>query len=502
MSIQLVILIVYVALLLALAAWATRLQKSGAAATGGNKMLGYLLAGRNMPWVIIAVMLVGLAVGGASTVGVAQNAYKQGLSAGWYNAAWGAGGIFVGLFAASYLRKMKVKTIPEMIGLMYGPKTRFLGVINQLLVMISITSMQYVAGGSILKALLPNIFPTLQSGMIASALIFIAITVVGGYWASGLTNFVNVIVIYIGIIIALVQTMGKFGGFEAIRAAFPADPHWFEWIGSAPASMGLAAVAGFVVVMITMAVSTQAVAQISFAAKDEKTAKRGFLVGGILILPAGFLCAIFGIVAAANAGALGLGPNDGAMALPTIAAQLSPFVGGIFLAALWAADISTAIGLLMGCSTLVLEDIVKKAAKKPIQGKNQLIVSRLTVLAVSLLSFLLALTASSIVAVITTALAITSSFTILILANIYLPKLCKRAAGFPMMLASLILWLIWFFLPYVERCAPALKALNLRGKVLGQLVYPEWAVCLVIFILCAVFAKEPAGKLVPQQEGD
>jgi SSS family solute:Na+ symporter len=496
MSIQLAILIVYVALLLALAAWATRLQKSGAAS--GNRMLGYLLAGRNMPWVIIAVMLVGLAVGGASTVGVAQNAYKQGLSAGWYNAAWGAGGIFVGLFAASYLRKMKVKTIPEMIGLMYGPKTRFLGVINQLLVMISITSMQYVAGGSILKALLPNIFPTLQSGMIASAVIFIAITVAGGYWASGLTNLVNVIVIYIGIVLALVQTLGKFGGFEAVKAAFPTDPHWFEWIGKAPQAMGLAAVAGFVVVMITMAVSTQAVAQISFAAKDEKTAKRGFLVGGVLILPAGFLCAIFGIVAAANAGVLGLGPNDGALALPTVAAQLSPFVGGVFLAALWAADISTAIGLLMGCSTLVLEDVVKKAWKRPIEGKNQLLVSRLTVLFVSLLSFLLALTASSIVAVITTALAITTSFTILILANIYLPRFCKRAAGFPMMLASLVLWLCWFFLPYVEKASPAFKALNLRGRVSGQLVYPEWVVCLLIFILCAVFGKKPAGKLVPQ----
>jgi SSS family solute:Na+ symporter len=479
MSIQLVILIVYVVLLLALAAWATRLQKSGAAVSG-NRMLAYLLAGRNMPWFIIAVMLVGLAVGGASTVGVAQNAYTKGLSAGWYNAAWGAGGIFVGLFAASYLRKMKVKTIPEMIGLMYGPKTRFLGVINQLLVMISITSMQYVAGGAILKALLPNIFPTLQSGMIASALIFIAITVLGGYWASGLTNLINVIVIYVGIVLALVQTLGKFGGLEAIKSSLPAGDHWFAWIGAAPSALGPAAVIGYVAVMITMAVSTQAVAQIAFAAKDEKTAKKGFLVGGVLILPAGFLCAIFGIVAAAKFPGINAG-----LALPTIAAELSPFVGGIFLAALWAADISTAIGLLMGCSTLVLEDIIKKAYKKPIEGKNQMLVSRLTVLFVSALAFLLALTAQSIVQVITTALAITTSFTILILANIYLPKICKYAAGLPMMTASLALWIVWTFVP------------SIRGMWGGQLVYPEWLVCAIIFILCAIFGKKPAGHLVP-----
>jgi SSS family solute:Na+ symporter len=491
-GIQLTILIVYVALLLGLAAWATKLQKR----TSHNRMLAYLLAGRNMPASLIAVMLVGLAVGGASTVGVAQNAFRNGLSAGWYNAAWGAGGIFVGLFVASYLRKMKVKTIPEMMGLMYGPQTRVLGVINQLLIMITITSMQYVAGGAILTALMPAIFPTLQSGMIASAAIFILITVVGGYWASGLTNFVNVIVIYVGIIAALIETFAKFGSLEIIKQSLPPSDHWFAWIGKASeGAMGGWAVAGFMAVMVTMAVSTQAVAQIAFASKDEKTAKRGFLVGGILILPAGFLCALFGIIA--KSVSPGLNP---AMALPYIAAQLTPLIGGIFLAALWAADISTAIGLLMGCSTLVVEDIVKKVYTKPIEGKNQLLVSRITVLLVSLFAFFLALTSSSIVATITTALAITSSFTLLILASIYLPGTCKKVAGVPMMLASLILWLIWTFLPALETASPAIQALHIKAFFKGQLVYPEWIACLIIFVLCAIFGKEKAGELVPQED--
>ncbi|MDR2394624.1 MAG: sodium:solute symporter family protein [Treponema sp.] len=491
MSIQLAILIVYIIGLLVLAAWATRIQKRSTS----NKMLSYLLAGRDMPWVIVAVMLTGLAVGGASTVGVAQNAYRNGLSAGWYNAAWGAGGIFVGFFTVKYLRRMKVKTIPEMMGLMYGPRTRFLGVINQLLIMITITSMQYVAGGTILKALLPDIF-TENSGMFASAAIFILITVTGGYWASGLTNFVNVIVIYIGIIAALFQTLGKFGGLGSIGQSLPPGDHWFAWIGKASeGAMGGWAVAGFMTVMITMAVSTQAVAQIGFAAKNEQVAQKGFLLGGILILPAGFLCALFGIVAAAKFP--GISPQ---MALPTVAAQLSPFVGGIFLAALWAADISTAVGLLMGCSTLVVEDIVKKFYKKPIQGKNQLVVSRITVLLVSLFSFFLALTSSSIIATITTALAITTSFTLLILANIYVPKFCKKIAGFPIMLASLVLWLIWTFLSVMENASSALKALNIKAFFKGQLVYPEWIFCVVIFVLCGIFGKKRTYELVPQED--
>jgi SSS family solute:Na+ symporter len=137
---------------------------------------------------------------------------------------------------------------------------------------------------------------------------------------------------------------------------------------------------------------------------------------------------------------------------------------------------------------LGLEDIIKKAYNKPIEGKHQMIVSRLTVLFVSVLAFLLALTATSIVQVITTALAITTSFTILILANIYFPKICKYAAGFPMMIASLALWIVWTFAPQI------------RGMWGGQLIYPEWILCLAIFIICAIFGKKPAGRLVPVKE--
>ncbi|UQZ91284.1 symporter [Deltaproteobacteria bacterium Smac51] len=474
MSVQLVILIGYVLTLLAVSWWSTKLLKS----SRGGAALNYLLAGRNMPAIVVTVMLTGLAVGGASTVGVAERAYTQGLSAGWYNAAWGLGGIVVGLTVARHFRRMSVRTIPEMMGAMFGPRTRFISVITQLLVMISITALQYVAGGSILTALLPDVF-TFTQGMIASALIFIAITLVGGYWASGLTNIINVAAIYVGIIVALWQTLKQSGGMTAVTAALPAGGPWTDLISG----LGMATVTAFVVVMVTMAISTQAVAQISFASRDENTARRGLIVGGILILPAGFLCAWFGIIAAARYPGL----ENAAMALPVLVSSLTPLVGGIFLAALWAADVSTAVGLLMGCSTLVMEDVVKKAVG-PMSQRREMMASRIVVLLVSLLAFGLALTVVGILKTITTALAVTTSFTLLIVAGIYFPKLCRRAAGFWIVLASLLLWVVWTYIPSL-RIGP-------------ELIYVEWAVCGGIFLFCAIFCKEPAGRLVPAEDRD
>lgn len=468
MSVQLTILVGYVILLSFISWIATRIQRSG---KGGA--LDYLLAGRHLPTPLVAAMLTGLAIGGASTVGVAENAYVRGLSAGWYNAAWGAAGILVGLFAAKHFRKMNVRTVPEMMGRMFGQGARTVGVIAQLLILMVITALQYVAGGAILTALLPDIF-TFQTGMFASALIFIFITVVGGYWAGGLTNVVNVIVIYVGIFAALHGSSASFGGWDTIIAALPAGKPWFDWTSG----VGTAVVTAWMVVMITQGFSVQAINQIAFAAKDEKTARNGFILGGILILPAGFLCALFGIIAASQFPGL----EKPALALPSIAAHISPLVGGLFLASLWAADISTAVGLLLGSSTLIVEDIWKRFFPGTIAPDREVFVSRMVVLAVSICTFLMALTVRGILVTITTALAITASFTLLILAGIYTPGLCKRIAGFWTISASILVWLAWTFVPAI--------------RVVPHLAYLEWPICLAVFLLCAVLGKEPAKSLL------
>ena len=177
------------------------------------------------------------------------------------------------------------------------------------------------------------------------------------------------------------------------------------------------------------------------------------------------------------------GLPNAALALPTIVSQLSPLVGGIFLAGLWAADVSTAVGLLMGCSTLVIQDVWKQLYTKPVSARSELLISRAIVLGVSLLSFLFALSVVGILKTLTTALAITTSFSLLIMANIYVPHLCKKASGFWILLASLLLWIMWTYVPSL-RIGP-------------HLIYLEWVVCFAIFTICAIICKEPAGRLLP-----
>ena len=145
MNVQLIIVVVYIALLFAISFYVKSRADKGSAE--------YLFAGRKLGPVLIAVNITGLAVGAASTVGVAENAYKVGMAAGWYNAAWSAGAIIMGLVAAGKLRAMKVSTIPEFFEKYYDTKGRVISAVGLVIIMSVITALQYLAGGAILASL-------------------------------------------------------------------------------------------------------------------------------------------------------------------------------------------------------------------------------------------------------------------------------------------------------------------------------------------------------------
>lgn len=151
MSIQLAIVILYIILLFAISMYVKH--------RASQNPTEYLFAGRKFSTGLVAVSITGMAVGAASTVGVAESAVKIGLAAGWYNAAWAIGAIVMGFVAAGKYRSLNCTTIPELFERSYDKKARIISVIGLSLIMLCITSLQYVAGGSILHASCRISFP-------------------------------------------------------------------------------------------------------------------------------------------------------------------------------------------------------------------------------------------------------------------------------------------------------------------------------------------------------
>ena len=459
MSIQLFIVCAYIVLLFAISLFAKKRADKGASE--------YLFAGRKLGPGLIAVNITGLAVGAASTVGVAENAFSVGLAAGWYNAAWSAGALIMGLVAAGKYRALKATTIPDLFERYYDTKGRVVSAIGLLIIMLVITSLQYLAGGAILSALLPDIF-SFKGGMITSAVVFIGITLIGGLWSSGLSNIVSVILIYVGVLYSTYAAVDQVGGLAVLVSKLPASKEWLNPFSGLP----LAIVIGWFVVMITQAITAQGPVQIACSAKDAKAAKKGFIWGAALIFPIGFLCALLGIIARVTF------PNITAtMALLSVVMGLDPFASGITLAAMWAADISTACTILLGAGTLFSQDIYKRFINPGISGENFLFVNRVTIFVCGIGTLWLAFNAVGILKTMVAGLSLTTALTVVFLFTIFMPSVCRKSSAFYTTLAGLIAIVVWQFVPALH--------------VLQHVIYFEWLVCIIVFLLVAVIDQRP-----------
>jgi SSS family solute:Na+ symporter len=460
--IPLSVVIVYIVGLFLATIWARRLT---ARSTGG--LVGYLLAGRNLPPGVAAALLAGLAVGGASTIGVAERAYTVGISAGWYNAAWAAGAFVMGLVAARRYRNLDVTTLPELFERHYSTSGRVIGVVGQLVIQIVITSLQYVAGGAILASLLPDVF-SLASGMLVTAVVFVSIALIGGFWAAGITNVINVAVIYVGITLGAVLVVSDIGGWAELTSRLPTEHPGFDlW------AIGPGLIAAWFLVMITTVHSTQSVIQVGFATRDADSAAKAYIWGGLLILPVGFLSAVLGLAAAVLYP--DIVPTE---ALPKVVLGLPPLAAGLILAGLWAADVSTASALLMGSATLVCGDIIKRFIVPDLNPQREQLVGRITIAALSVLTFALAMQITGILKMLLVGLTLSTAYTLIVLMTLFWPSMCRRGSASWTLATTMVALAGWQIAPESWRFLP-------------HPIYFTWIVSLVTFFAVAAVDRRP-----------
>ncbi len=461
MNIPLLIVIAYVVLLFAISFYVSGKQKKD-----GDSFLLY--QGKNNMFVV-AASIAGLAIGGASTIGIAENAFSVGLSAGWYDTAWAIGAVITAFLAVNYLRKSKYHTISALVSEMYGKKTSFIMVISMCIIQSGIIALQYKAGGSILSALLPEVFTT-QSGTFFSFLIFMLVAVIGGMGSVSLTNVLNLVLIYVGVIVATILVLNGHGGWDAIGALVAAEPE-VPYL-SLTAGMGWVGILSWVIVMIGNTNSVQGVVQIGLTGKSDRDSKWGYVIGAALMIPVGFICALLGVASKAL-----LPDAAAAEALPKILMSIPPVLGGITLSGLWAADMGTGCSMIVGLSTTVSSDIVYRTKLgEKLEGKKAL-VNKLIVVVSSIVTYLIATQMGTILGAMQKALSLAIGTSFIVIGALLFPKFTGKKAGFWTILASIVAIVAWNFIP----------ALTTVFQSVGIFML---IVCGVVFLLVSLLDKQ------------
>lgn len=299
--------------------------------------------------------------------------------------------------------------------------------------------------------------------MIVSAIVFIGITFIGGMWSASLSNVMNIVLIYVGILIATVVQFYRVGGMEGLAASLPAGVPWFSFTEG----VGMVTITSWVVTLITVNLSLQSILQISLGAKDAETAKKGFVWGGIIMLPVGVLAAFLGICAKA------MYPDaQAALALPEVIVSLQPLLAGITLRRCGQPMFpprATCFYLPVRCSATIFTNASLTLRQT---AAGQILMTRLCVMLTGLMTLGLAMTVSSILGTIMIGLSLTAAFTVIVIVALFFPQHSCKEAGFWTLLAGFVMLILWQFFPAV--------------RILPNIIYMEWLVCIIAYALVAV----------------
>ena len=339
-----IILIAYMALMLLIGLWAAKRVKSSE---------DWFVGGREMgPW-ITALAHGSSSVGGGMYIAGPQYGWEAGASSLWA----APGDVFgpllnFGIIARRmrrYTEKTKSLTIPDFFGhRYYSQGVKLLSVIIMLVAMVISLIVEYLAIGVLLSCITGWSF---EVSMLVGCVVVLIYTGAGGYLAVAYTDFVQSILMLIGLAVLIPVCISAAGGFSGItQSLYAINPGlptlWGEdfYLKGAPMM-----IAGIALVYFVGYMGQPHLVIKTVAIKDEKSIRLVPLIGGIF----GFFLS-FGVYILGMAGrvifpdASALPGGSAEYIMPVLAlTKLSPIMAGFLLACAFSAIMSTASALLL-----------------------------------------------------------------------------------------------------------------------------------------------------------
>ncbi len=406
MSTQLVVILVYFALTIAIGIHAQKKAKTASSFHGAGLGVLMCVAAGTGEW-----------LGGTSTTGVSEYGFLYGFSGAWYTVANGIGIIVLAIFFAKLYRSLDTVTVPGIIESFIGVDARIVASVLLTFVMIAVGTSQMIAAGTLGVSVLGLSFDT---SVIIFGIGFIIYTLAGGMTAVVYTNTLHLFSMYGGILLALFLVTRDIGGIGAIIGGLPASyTNWF--------SIGPTKVSSWVIASILGACTAQAGIQPILAAKDVKVARKAAFVTAFVVAPFGILTALLGMAAKVRFPEL----VNAKLALPTLMMSLQPFAGGIVLASIMAAVLSTVSPIILASGTMVTKDIYQRVLKPSATDAQVLKMSRITTAAAGILCMMLALLmygSARVLDIVYFAYSIRGSLFVVLLFGIYWRKTSSKGA--------------------------------------------------------------------------
>jgi SSS family transporter len=316
-------------------------------------------------------------------MGGAGAAYKDGMLGVIEDPLGGALALLlVGLFFARMFRRLRIMTVADFMYQRFGIVAS-MGIAASALFGNTVWVASMLVGFGLIFESLAGI--PLVYGIVAGAIVVTVYTAIGGMWAVALTDFLQMMIIFVGLIILFVVVLVDVGGWSAIAPQIP--EHTFRLLPfDNTGEQWLNYLRAWTIIGI-VDISAQTLMQRAAAAKNERVAQNSFYLGSAGYLLFGMIPVILGIIGSVSMPDL-TSPEG---IIPALAIEhLHPVAVSIFVGALLAAIMSSADSALLATASVVARNILPLVKHDP-PAKLSLLVARLTIPVCSIIAIAIAL---------------------------------------------------------------------------------------------------------------
>ncbi len=480
-------LVIYFLLMLAIGVYAYRQSSSN--------LSEYMLGGRKLGPAITALSAGASDMSGWLLMGLPGALYLSGISQIWIAIGLVLGAWANYLFLAPRFRiyteiaKDSI-TLPDYFEHRFGDTTRSLRLISALVIVVFFTlytASGVVAGGKLFETVFQLDY---FYGLALTVSVVILYTLLGGFLAVSMTDFVQGIIMFLALVIVPVVTIDIVGGItpmlNVVEALNPAHLDLFTGTSVLGIISLMAWGLGYFgqphIIVRFMAIRS---------VKDFPVARR--------IGMSWMIVSLLGAVATGFVGIAYVQQTSTTLADPeTIFILLSqvlfhPFVTGFLLAALLAAVMSTISSQLLVTSSALTQDFYKTFFNKTASDGHLVMMGRLSVLLVAIVAVVIALDrSSSILSLVSNAWAgFGAAFGPVVLCSLYWSRMTRQGALAGMIVGAATV-LFWVYAP-----------VNVADKPLNDLLYamvPGVIMATIAIVVGSLFTAKPSAELVAQFE--
>ena len=354
--------------------------------TSTDDVSGYVLGGRRLGPTVSALSAGASDMSGWMLMGLPGAMYVSGLSSAWIAIGLFAGALANYLIVAPRLRvyteaAQDALTIPDYFGKRFNDRSRLLRIVSAVVIVVFFTlytSSGMVAGGKLFQSAFGLDYGW---GLWLTAGVVLAYTMIGGFMAVSLTDFVQGCIMFVALVLVPVVALSQIGGVDAmtetVRGIDPGLLNLFQGVTVIGAISALAWGLGYFG-QPHIIVRFMAVRSVRDVPKMRNIGMSWMAVTVLGALGTG----LAGLAYATRTGLEIADPETIFIVLGDV--LFHPLITGFLLAAILAAIMSTISSQLLVSSSSLVEDFYAVFLRRNAPQKELVMVGRLAVLAVSL----------------------------------------------------------------------------------------------------------------------